>query len=110
MSDINAKETARIIFGEEMKPCPECGSFNIKGQTPVKIESDLDIKSLLSQYAKMTMNGTDDLEGPCYLMCFDCMHKGPSIDCSGRTAADVGNDPKVWTEMKRLWNQQISKR
>lgn len=36
-------------------------------------------------------------------MCRDCNFKAPAVDCSGRTSEEVGQDPKVFAEMKRLW-------
>jgi hypothetical protein len=37
-------------------------------------------------------------------MCFDCFHKGPSLDCSGKTSEEVGQDPIIYQKMKDLWN------
>ena len=39
-------------------------------------------------------------------MCCCCGHKGPSVDCSGRTSEDCRQDRTLNAEMKRLWNEQ----
>jgi hypothetical protein len=44
-----------------------------------------------------------------YYACKDCGHKGPSVDCSGRTSEECRADCALNTEMKRLWNQHGAK-
>jgi hypothetical protein len=92
------------IFGETMIPCPKCGSYNLKNQTPIKLDisADDEPREIMRKWAK----ATGELEGPCYIVCWDCKHRGPSFDCSGRTLQDVIMDPQVYAEMKRLWNSQ----
>lgn len=100
---------AKIVFGEEMKPCPGCGSYHLGFQTPVRRKGSgevLDLRKQLAEYAKQRRDGTDLLEGPCYIWCWDCGHNGPPVDCSGRTSTDVGKDPVVAKEIRRLWNSQ----
>jgi hypothetical protein len=92
-------------------PCPKCNSRNIKPQTPIKIPKDTEFdinnpKKLLGQYAKIIKIGETQLEGPVYFMCFDCFHKGPLLDCSGKTSEEVGQDPIIYQKMKDLWNEQ----
>ena len=86
-----------IIFGQTMKPCPKCKSFNLKYQNPIKLDAPLpdefDVAKLVGIWARQKKSGETPLEGPCYLMCFDCFHKGPAVDCSGRTSEDVSLDP-----------------
>jgi hypothetical protein len=92
-----------------MNKCPKCNSRNIKPQTPIKIPDNIELdidnpKELLGQYAKIIKEGKTKLEGPVYFMCFDCFHKGPSLDCSGKTSEEVGQDPIIYQKMKDLWN------
>ena len=88
------------------RACPACGSWNLKPQTPIDVEIDItDVRKALGQYARAVKTGATPLQGPCYIMCFDCFHKGPSVDCSGRTSEDVGCDKAVFDEMKRLWRE-----
>ena len=37
---------------------------------------------------------------------WDCGHKGPAVDCTGRTSEDCCADKALNAEMKRLWNAQ----
>jgi hypothetical protein len=88
------------------RACPACGSWNLKPQTPVDVKIDItDVRKALGQYARSIKNGATPLKGPCYIMCFDCFHKGPAVDCSGRTAEDVSRDKSVFDEMKHLWRE-----
>jgi len=97
-----------FIFGQDMEPCPKCGSYNLKHQTPIKIDQPLpdDMAGIVAAWARARKVGKTLLEGPCYLCCFDCFHKGPAMDCSGRTAEGVGKCPTAAREIKRLWNEQ----
>ncbi len=102
-------QRAQIIFGEPMEPCPKCGSYDIRHQTPIVMDmpdNPTDTKAWVKAWYKATENGETPLQGPVYIECSDCLHKGPSLDCSGRTSEDVRSDPKVGREVKRLWNIQ----
>jgi hypothetical protein len=86
------------------RACPSCGSWNLKPQTPIDVDIDItDAHKALGQYFRAIKAGATPLKGPCYIMCFDCLYKGPSVDCRGRTSEDVGRDKAVFAEMKRLW-------
>lgn len=104
---------ARMIYNQEMKPCPKCGSWNFRPQTPIQLELDADDinnpKRAIGKWVAAHKGGSPMLKGPCFFMCLDCDHKGPAVDCSGRTSEEVGQDPVVWKEMKRLWNEQSGK-
>ena len=93
-----------------MNACPSCGGFDLGYQTPIKmfepITADDDARSVLAKWARATKAGVSLLEGPVYIHCRSCRHKGPALDCTGRTAGGVGKDPEVATEVKRLWNNQ----
>jgi hypothetical protein len=102
------------VYGQEMEPCPKCGSYNLKYQTPIKQskeikeafeDSEFRPEVLVKAWAKATKSGHTELEGPSYLMCWDCWHKGPAVDCTGRTSEEVGQDKAVADEIKRLWNE-----
>ena len=98
--DLSLQYSKRIY----KRACPACGSWNLIAQTPIDVEIDItDARKALGQYARATKSGATPLKGPCYIMCFDCCHKGPAVDCSGRTSEDVGRDRAVFDEMKRLW-------
>lgn len=105
-------QTCEMIFGQKMKPCPNCGSFNIGWQTPIKMNEAItkedDARSILGKYARSIKGGNTPLEGPVFLWCKDCRHKGPSMDCSGRTSESVGQDKEVAKEVKRLWNSEVN--
>lgn len=102
---------AEFVFGQPMKPCPKCGSYRMGYQTPIKldIKPDDSARQIVEKWALEVKATSGILEGPVFLVCQDCRHKGPSLDCSGRTSADVGRDPKVSAEVKRLWNSQEQK-
>ena len=102
---------AEFIFGQPMEPCPRCGGYNLRNQTPIVMDLPVDAspKQMLGAWARATKGGAAPLEGPVCIMCVDCRHKGPAVDCSGRTSEDVGQDPVVSAEMKRLWNDQNEK-
>lgn len=81
----------------------------MKPQIPIRMDvSEKDTaKQIVGKWARAIKSGATQLEGPAYLMCFDCFHKGPSVDCTGRTSEDVARDKAVYDEMKRLWNTQV---
>ena len=100
---------AAWIFNCEMKPCPKCGGYDLHHQTPIKQEPILatdGARQILGKWARAVKDGHTPLEGPVFIMCFACGHCGPSMDCTGRTSEDVGQDPVVSKEVKRLWNNQ----
>ena len=100
------------VFGQPMKPCPHCGGYKLGYQTPIKMDDPVGegdgAKEILRKYARSVKGGATPLVGPVYMWCQTCFHKGPSVDCSGRTAEDVGRDAKVAAEVRRLWNTQPS--
>ena len=104
----NPAKRAEFVFGQPMKPCPKCGSYNFVFQTPIQmgIEPTDSPRKILGEWARQMKWTGGLLKGPVFLMCRDCGHNGPSVDCSGRTSVDVGKDPKVSAEVKRLWNSQ----
>lgn len=99
---------AEFVFGQPMKPCPKCGSYKMGYQTPIKLDlkPEDSARQVVSKWAREMKETGGILKGPVFLMCQGCQHKGPSVDCSGRTSAEVGRDPKVSAEVKRLWNSQ----
>ncbi len=113
MMEIPKRGTAEYvewIYRQPMKPCPKCGAYNMKPQTPIKMSEDIGstAESVVGAWARAQRGGATPLEGPVYMMCFDCGHKGPAADCSGRTSQDVGKDANVNSEIKRLWNNQVA--
>jgi len=105
-------QTAKFIHGIEMKPCPSCGAFNMHYRMPIQMKEPIlatdGARQILGKWARSIKDGNTPLEGPCFMVCEDCGHKGPSIDCSGRTSEDVGKDPLVASEIKRIWNSQTT--
>lgn len=102
---------AEWVHGEPMQPCPQCGSYNLRHQQPIQMDAPDDLsdpKEWVRRWAQAKRGGETPLEGPVYLSCGDCLHKGPAMDCSGRTSEDVSSDPAVCAEVKRLWNGQVS--
>lgn len=99
---------AKFIFGEEMQPCPKCGSFKIGYSTPIKLDGPppTTAPEMMKAWATARRSGSTSLEGTCCIMCRACGHLGPSVDVTVRTAEDVGKDPAVAAEAKRLWNTQ----
>ena len=99
---------AAWIYGQPMAPCPKCGSYNMKPQMPIRmaLTGNETVPQLLGKWARITIVGATPLEGPCYFMCFDCHHKGPAVDCDGRTSEECRADRALNAKMKRLWNEQ----
>lgn len=99
---------AEWVYGQRMEPCPKCGSYNMKPQMPIKLPltGKENIEQLTYKWAVATRSGRTPLEGPCYYMCWDCQHKGPAVDRTGRTSEECRRDAALNTEMKRLWNTQ----
>ena len=81
-------------------------------QTPIVMKEPIlptdTAKQLLGKWARSVKGGNTPLEGPVFLMCRECGHRGPSVDCSGRTSESVMKDARVASEIKRLWNEQAS--
>lgn len=96
------------VYGQPMAPCPKCGSYDMKPQMPIvmKTTGDETVHQLVGKYARATRAGTTPLEGPCYYVCWVCGHKGPAVDCTGRTSEECRQDRALNAEMKRLWNTQ----
>ncbi len=114
MSD--AKYTAKraqFSFGQPMAACPKCSSYHFMIQTPIKMEepitSEDTAKTLLGKWAraqKGNLGEDTEMKGTVFIMCFDCGHKGPTVDCSGMTRGQVGRSKYLADEVKRLWNSQ----
>lgn len=100
----------KFIFTQEMQPCPACGSYHLGYSTPIQmkepITADDSAKQILGKWARAVKDGHTMLEGPVRIVCRDCHHKGPAMDCTGRTSEEVGRDKAVADEVKRLWNSQ----
>jgi len=94
-----------------MQPCPKCGSFNFKFQTPIQMKETIlatdTVRQMVGKWARAVKDGNTPLEAPVFIMCFDCGHKGPAMDCTGRTSEEVGQDRVVAATVKRLWNEQL---
>lgn len=108
---LNLKDPAKRaewVYGQPMAPCPACGSYNMKPQMPIALETtgDETMPQLVGKWARATKAGATPLQGPAYYMCWDCLHKGPAVDCTGRTSEDCRADRALNAEMKRLWNAQ----
>lgn len=99
---------AAWVYGQPMNPCPACGSYNMKPQMPIVVDLDGQetAAQLVWKWALATAAGQTPLQGPCYYHCADCGHKGPAVDCTGRTSEEARRDPALNAEMKRLWNSQ----
>ena len=111
MRMLNLKDPASRaawVYGQPMAPCPKCGSYNMKPQMPIQIEltGTETTPQLLGKWARAMKAGATPLEGPAYYMCWDCGHKGPAVDCTGRASEDARQDRALNAEMKRLWNTQ----
>ena len=99
---------AAWVYGQPMAPCPACGSYNMKPQMPIALETtgDETLPQLVGKWARATKAGATPLQGPCYYACWECGHKAPAVDCTGRTSEDCRADRALNAEMKRLWNAQ----
>ena len=100
---------AEWVYGQPMAPCPKCGGYDMKPQMPIQIELDSEstVRQVIGSWARATKAGATPLKGPCYYACWACGHKGPAVDCSGRTSEDARKDSTLNAEMKRLWNTQV---
>jgi hypothetical protein len=81
----------------------------MKPQMPIQLElqGDETTRQVIGKWARATRAGATPLKGPVYFMCWDCFHKGPAVDCAGRTSEDAGQDRALSAEIKRLWNSQM---
>lgn len=106
----NPATKAEFIFGQKMRPCPACNAYDMMYQTPIKmaeeIEATDDVKTVLGKWARSYKRGDAELEGPVFIMCRSCGHKGPSVDCSGMTSNQVMRSGAVAGKARRLWNTQ----
>jgi len=85
---------AEWVYGQPMAPCPKCGSYNMKPQIPIAMETtgDETAPQLVGKWAQATKAGATPVQGPAYYACWDCFHKGPAVDCTGRTSEDCRAD------------------
>ncbi len=106
------KEQTNRVFGEEMIPCPKCGSWNLGYQSPIKtqIEATDSAEDVLKKYFSETKSGKTPLQGPVFIWCWECFHKGPALDCTGRTSEEVNSDREVARKVRSLWNEQQEKK
>jgi len=81
---------AEWVYGQPMAPCPKCGSYNMKPQIPIAMETSgaETMPQLVGKWARATKAGSTPLQGPAYYCCWDCHHKGPAVDCTGRTSEE----------------------
>ena len=101
---------AKFVFGQPMKPCPKCGSYSLIHQTPIKMAEPItaadSAKQAVGKWAREMLRGDPEMEGPVFIMCRECFHKGPAVDCTGMTREQVGQSSKIAADVKRLWNEQ----
>lgn len=105
-------EMARFVFREAMIPCPKCGGCHLGYSTPIRMKEPITAsdgaRQILGKWARSVKDGHTMLEGPVRIVCRDCHHKGPPMDCAGRTSEEVGKDKAVAAEVRRLWNSQTN--
>ncbi len=101
-------KTAESRFGAPMNPCPMCGSYNMATRAPIQmnLSRDDDAKTTVKKWAKANWDGSAYLEGPVYIVCQDCFHRGPAVDCSGKRSCEVMGDREIYAKMRDLWNGQ----
>lgn len=104
----NPAKRAAWVYGQPMAPCPKCGGYDMKPQIPIALETtgSETIPQLIGKWARATKPGTTPIAGPAYFVCWSCGHKGPSVDCTGRTSEDCRADKTLNATMKLLWNTQ----
>lgn len=104
-------QRAKWVYGQPMEPCPACGSYNMKPQIPIRMTTtgNETIPQIVGKWARAAKAGATPLEGSAYYVCWDCFHRGPAVDCTGRTSEDARQDRTLNAEMKRLWNMQKPK-
>ena len=93
------------FFGGVM---PEIWAVFVTQSSGAALETtgDETMPQLVGKWARATKAGATPLQGPAYYACWDCGHKGPAVDCTGRTSEDCRADRALNAEMKRLWNAQ----
>jgi hypothetical protein len=108
LGETRTARRAEIIFGTPMKACPTCGSYNFRFQTPIKLKEPVastdTAAQLVGKWARAIKDGNTPLEGPVFIMCFDCGHKSAPVDCTGMTAEEVGRSAAVAKETIQRWN------
>lgn len=78
------EETAKFIFGRDMKPCKECGSYNIRIRTP--IEDDWTICRT-------------------YIQCLACGYKDKELSVDYEVPPDYFNhSPALLNKLCHNWN------
>ena len=109
MSAENIEDTCHWRFSEKMQPCPACGGWDLKYQTPIVMDEPVlptdSARQILGKYARQRRKGLM-MAGPAFIMCVGCGHKGPEMDCTGRSSDDVGQCAATAKEIRRLWNTQ----
>ena len=110
---LNIKDPAKRaewVYGQPTTPCPKCGSYDMKPQIPIALGTTgaETMPQLVAKWARFSKAGATPLQGPAYYCCWGCGHKGPAVDCTGRTSEECRADPALNAEMKRLWNTQMS--
>ncbi len=109
---IDPKKRCEFVFGQPMQPCPKCGEYDMFYSTPIELDLEgvTHPRAILGLWARAVRSSSErggtPLKGTCCMMCRKCGHTGPSVDVRGRTSEDVGSDPIVAAEVKRLWNNQ----
>ncbi len=101
---------AEWVYGQQIAPCPACGNYNMKPQIPIVMATvgNETMPQLVGKWARAIKAGATPIQGPAYYVCWDCKHKGPSLDCTGRTSEDCRSDRELNVEMKRLWNSELN--
>jgi len=103
------KTRAAFIHGQPMEPCPKCGGYDMQPQIPVRLSvpDSATPREVLTVYFQSAAAGpAAAVEGPAYFQCGSCWHKGPAVDCTGRTSDDCRKDARLYAQMKALWNGQ----
>jgi hypothetical protein len=56
---------AEWVYGQPMAPCPKCGSYNMKPQIPIAMETtgDETAPQLVGKWARATKAGATPLQG-----------------------------------------------
>lgn len=101
---------AEFVFGQPMKPCPKCGSYRMMYQTPIVMKEPIvgtdTAQQMVGKWARAVKDGNEVMEKDVFIMCRDCGHRAPGVDCAGRLRSEVGRDGALSAEVKRLWNEQ----
>ena len=69
---------AAWVYGQPMSPCPSCGSYNMKPQTPIQMEltGAETPAQLVGKWARATKAGATPLQGRCTLRAGTAATKG----------------------------------